>query len=424
LARLIPLRWKQRNINNDKLKRIVLLTNTHLSRNPRLVKEIEAFCRIYELDVIYFRYYKHFQLFDEQIERKYPSVKFHPFQWTSRYKSGRLKGIIISKICRAVSRWFQIQICPEQQIFPGYYSLLKKATSLEAHLYYGHNPGTLAVAVNAGKKNKALSGFDAEDFHRGEHHEVSKEKALIVQLEDKYLPRLDFFITSSPLIEKAYRKIYPTIRSEYVLNVFPKKKSSPNINRPSNSLRLIWFSQLVGRDRGIQDIILGINKFETVNIHFSIVGEVSDTDKSYFKKLKNSRDSFSIDFRGFLSPDVLDDLIPNYDIGIASEVGHTENNRYALSNKIFTYLRSGIAVLCSDTPAQKTFIDTYPSAGFLYSINNPESVYERLKFWAENPLVLEQHKQAAFHLSETYFNWEREQQKIISRLEGLLLSYS
>src|SRR5205823_4048733 len=44
-----------------------------------------------------------------------------------------------------------------------------------------------------------------------------------------------------------------------------------------------------------------------------------------------------------------------YDVGLAVEPGFSVNNRLALSNKAFTYVLAGLAVILTDTPGQREF---------------------------------------------------------------------
>ena len=405
-------------IRNTNMKRIVLLTHTHLSRNPRLVKEIDALQGDYELHVIYFHYFKDFRVFDEEIENKYPSVHFHAFKWTSKYGAERVAATVSSKILSGLRR-FNINVYPEQIMYPGYFSMLRMARSIKADLYHGHNPAALAVAVNAAKKNGALTTFDAEDFHRGEYREPTKEKTLLTNLEDRYIPQLNLLLTSSPLIEKAYAQLYPGTNMQCILNAFPKKINGEQLKASGPALSMVWFSQVVGKDRGLQDIFRGMDKISSPGLHLSIIGEVSEQNRKYFEALLAPGSAHTIAFRGVISPDALEEEIGRHDIGIASETGSTVNRQYCLTNKLFSYLQCGLALLLSDTQAQKEFYEAHASIGFMYKINDADSVCRQLEKWLQDPALLARQKAAARCLGETSLNWENEKEKLTRTLDQL-----
>ena len=93
-----------------------------------------------------------------------------------------------------------------------------------------------------------------------------------------------------------------------------------------------------------------------------------------------------------------------------------ENNDLILTNKLFTYLSSGIAVLFTSTSAQKYFFNTNSNIGWIYPSGDIDSLVLVLKQILSHPVELLSYKQNARQLADNIYNWEKEQAKLINHL--------
>ena len=279
----------------------------------------------------------------------------------------------------------------------------------------------MPAAAKAARHHKKPYGFDAEDFHRQEvnddagsfHHMLSKA------IEDKYLPGAACLTASSPLITEQYTSLYHR-EITTLLNVFPKTSGFSDSRNESKSLKLFWFSQTTGPNRGLELILeaVGISKAKT-ELH--LLGQPT---AGYLDHLKALAKETGIDGnRLFFYPPVKGDEIfkmaSQFDIGMASETGFCLNNNLALSNKIFTYIQSGLAVAASDTPAQSGLTRTIPS--------KPVKIYRDamelagiIDFYDQNRDLLAQTQKDAFETGQTELNWEHEAEKFISVIKDVL----
>ena len=112
-----------------------------------------------------------------------------------------------------------------------------------------------------------------------------------------------------------------------------------------------------------------------------------------------------------IPPDELMAFAAQFDIGMASETGSTLNRDICLTNKIFTYLQSGLAIIASDTQAQSLFLSEYPAAGKLYQKNNSDNLARCLHEYLQNPEALHQTRLGNYQLGQTELNWETESHK-------------
>lgn len=304
------------------------------------------------------------------------------------------------------------------------YLLINGAKKYKADLYIAHNLGALpAAAKTAGFYKKPFS-FDAEDFHRQEvNDDINSFHFKICRyLEDRYLPSANYFTASSPLIAGRYAALYKrTITT--LLNVFPKTPALLTVHNEDKPLKLFWFSQTIGPNRGLEMIIQAMSLTKTI-FELHLLGHPPD---GYQRNLIDLMQTAGIDEKNILFYEPLNageifNFASQFDIGIASETGFCLNNNIALSNKIFTYIQSGLAVAASNTPAQRGLLDLYPQIGKIYS--NAAELSAILNWYHENRELLYKTKNEAFKIGQSKLNWENESQKFLNLVENVLTASS
>jgi glycosyltransferase involved in cell wall biosynthesis len=107
---------------------------------------------------------------------------------------------------------------------------------------------------------------------------------------------------------------------------------------------------------------------------------------------------------------------------LESEIPYCLNREYCLTNKIFTYLLAGIALILSNTEAQKKFLQKYPGIGTLYNYDEPQSLALVLQYYIENKGVLAIHQENARRLAKEKLNWEVESKKFKNLVQTTLQS--
>ncbi|WP_113654019.1 glycosyltransferase family protein [Pedobacter namyangjuensis] len=408
------------------MKKIVLVTSGQPSLNPRLVKEADALSTEgFDVIVLYQYWNEWGTLADAELLQsktwKAICVSGSPNKQIIRYFISRY----LHRIGQLLIRYFGIRNgIAELAIKRNVFGLVKKAKSIKADLYIGHNLGALPAIVAASKKYGSKCGFDAEDFHRQEQTDDIKSEAfqLAKFIEDKYLLQISYFSAASPLIAQVYQNLYPNLRPIVINNVFPSRFLQKQNSSPEKAMRLFWFSQTVGKKRGLEDVILAIGKLQNANISFTILGKIDDHTKNYFLKFANqaSLSVKQLEFVEPISPDEIFHFAKNFDIGLALETGFCKNNNIALSNKLFTYLTSGLAVIASETDAQKAFIAKNTSVGFSYPIGDSNALANLILEFDINRDLLAQTKQNALSLAATQLNWELESITFLDTVKSVL----
>ncbi|MCW3111450.1 MAG: hypothetical protein JWQ09_5956 [Segetibacter sp.] len=301
-----------------------------------------------------------------------------------------------------------------------YDELLQAAKSIKADWYIGHNLGTLPIVIKAAALHSAKAGFDFEDYHREENEQMPLfEQERNVYLEEKYIPSLDYISTSSPLITKKVKGNFPSFFGPLVtlLNCFPLSQQPPQVIKApdNNTMQLFWFSQTVGKNRGLEIVVAALRNLNIKGISLTLAGRCDPEMQSYILDLAGDI-SNSIHFAGIIFPDDLPAFAAKFDVGIASETITPLNRNICLTNKIFTYLLAGNCILASDTDAQKDFLNYYNDLGLMYKHNDPIDLANKISDLYNNRNLLLRLKNNAYNISKTVLNWEKESSKLIEVL--------
>ena len=92
---------------------------------------------------------------------------------------------------------------------------------------------------------------------------------------------------------------------------------------------------------------------------------------------------------------------------------NSPNHERALSNKLFSYLSSGIPIVMSETPAQSAIASELGDAAVTFAVGNVVALARAIDAMLE-PDRLRQARQAAWELGQGPFSWETEAAKIVS----------
>lgn len=401
-------------------RHICLITPGHISSNPRLIKEGKALSdNGYEVSIIAGQNIIKLREFDKKIVDENPNWHFIPIDHTNTSFLKKLKRAKISLRHRIGKfLWFKLKKKPVAALARIMPEQLRVAKRVNADLYIAHNLAALPVAALASKHNHKAYAFDAEDYHRGES-EDPKHQQLVKCIEDHFLPSTSYCTSASPLIAYAYQKHYPDKEFICVNNVFPLKYLQPFKQLPKSPLRLFWFSQTVGLNRGIQDVLQALNYLKDIPIELTLVGSASVSVKKVFKEMIIGR-LHKLNFLEQVTEDELFELASQHHIGLALERMTPLNRQICLTNKIFSYILAGNVVIASDTPAQATFFKVYPGIGRLYKIGDYKKIAAIIRNWYNNFDKLIQARSRAHELAGSQINWEQEQAIFLSCVEATL----
>jgi glycosyltransferase involved in cell wall biosynthesis len=304
--------------------------------------------------------------------------------------------------------------------------LITAANADRADLYIAHNLGALPAAVIAAKHHGALAGFDAEDFHAGESTLATTgddDQLFTIRVEKRFINQCDYVSASSPEISNLYASHYGIQTPLTLLNVFPlHQQPAHREERCSSSLRLYWFSQTIGANRGLDDVVQAMGRISDQNVELHLRGSWQAGYQEFLYKLASSngvRKSVIIAHEPGL-PDEMPRLAAQFDVGLSPEQLLPTNRNYCLPNKLFTYLLAGNAIVATETVAQSRLLDSIGAAARVYPPGDIDALSKILRDWHENRELLEKARRSSWRAGREKYNWDNEKIKFLNEIDSVL----
>ncbi|MBV6641979.1 MAG: hypothetical protein KI791_14750 [Cyclobacteriaceae bacterium] len=356
---------------------ILFLTTANLATNPRLVKElITARNNGIRAEVIAFSFDSPYQdtrvglVEDNMLKIRYLSDnKANFFDWL-------FIGIIhktvtlLSSITNPRSLMCSAFYINKRTIALYRYLFLHKRKYQAYQLIVGHNIGAFYPAYFLSKALQIPFGIDVEDYHPGERvlagdpgtHRQLKEKIF-----KRVLPNAKYLSHASPLIKEYTKELIRPFEKDQSVVINNSFYSVEFLFARSGEglMRYVWFSQYVDFGRGLEYFIEAADEIKWKGISLTIIGELRSDFSSRFNIAENKK----IEVKGPMSQKELHLELCTHDVGLAIEDNANDLNRdLALTNKIFAYTQAGLFLLITQTSAQKQFVQEYPGAGKLVSL--------------------------------------------------------
>lgn len=396
------------------MARILIITPKQPSGNPRMRKSADALAEAgHKVHVLYAYNADWATTADESILQNAP--------WTFERIGGDPQTIQLTyHWTRAWRKAFEFSGNIERAMCRGFSTYVKRGIAWDPDLIIGHNPGALGPLLRISKKLQIPALFDAEDFHRGESAQPSAATARVTQLEDATLSQLKQISAASPLISEAYRALYLQLKVSTVNNAFPSHylATEPTVDA-TKPLSLVWFSQVIGLDRGLREFLKCLCFIPDVPVSIHLLGMAAAEVTDEIAQLDLS-ENHELEFFPPLPEKGLFEFVAQHEIGLALEVGKPLNRDICRTNKLYTYPLAGCYTLASKTAAQVQFMEEFPQAGELVDLNDPESMANSLKELYENRSVLLERRIQAWELARTKLNWELESQTLLSLVNDIL----
>ena len=386
--------------------RILIITPKQPSGNPRMRKAADALAKAgHRVHVLYAYNTEWATQADVEILSQakwtWERIGGHPEEAKFNYFLSRLKR----KLAEALS-------ISKHAMCRSFEDYVSRGLAWKPDIVIGHNPGALGPLVAISNKLDIPALFDAEDYHRGEFALDSKESLRVQKLEDECIPQVAAMTAASPLIAKTYKSLYPQHEVTTINNAFAKSNQPPIPTSVSGPLKIIWFSQVVGLDRGLEEFLRGMQRAQNVPIQLNVLGLCSEIVKLSLLESTTS-ELHQITLHPPMAESALFAFIAEHEIGLALEPGFSENNKLARSNKLYSYVLTGCCSFISKTPAQEQFLREFPDAGELIDLNEPNTIAKALGEAIEKRDELLQKRRRAWQLGDTELNWEVESEVLV-----------
>ena len=409
--------------------RICLITSEQLSTNPRIVKEADALSGAgYDVRVVSCQWMD----WPRQEDKKLVASRSWRSQITDYTREFSPGLFWFSRIRHNLARRFFAPLFASEKmmvhaigrVIP---EMVEMATSEPADLFVGHNLAGLPAAVLAARKWGVQAAFDAEDLHSAMWHYQTGPLSIDRLAEDterRFLPHCSYVTAAAPLIAEGYATRYGIRLPQTILNMFPLADRPQEFRPPDPRapLKLYWFSQTIGARRGLEDIIRAIGLCGSPNVELHLRGRwqagYEDKLSAFAREIGLREDQMT--WHRVASPDDMIRLSAKYDVGLALEQPVSENRDICLTNKIFTYLLAGNAIVATATRGQKQLMNEIPEAGLCYEIGHIETLATQLREWERDRDSLERARRRAWKFGEEVYNWDREQAKLIAIVQRAL----
>jgi glycosyltransferase involved in cell wall biosynthesis len=392
-----------------KNKKVLLLTASHLSSCPRLLKEADLlFVQGADIHILYLNSLSFLESLDNKIRDKHPNWNFYPISWNGS-KSNKLK-VLLSKIIYKLNTYFAFN---DDYIQSTSKVLIDATLNIKADLYIAHHPSLLPAVAKAAHKYKAKFIYDIEDAFPFVDQEnfLSNPNKDIVNIEKKYINEAVLLSTASPLYANLYKSLYDlTVEPINLLNVFNVKQNEPiefKDRKDLSKTSLYWFSQTVGLNRGLQDVFNAINELDSSKYELHIRGNCKEDVKYYLLSLiTNTQQLKNIYFHELISNDELEIRNAEHDIGLALEAPNSLNRDLCISNKILDYISKGLMVVATNTKGHSYILSKLNANSYLYEPGNVQKLKSILSVLINNTEEISNLKSKSLKLAEDKYNWD------------------
>ena len=396
-------------------KKIVIASQSHLCRNPRVLKEAVTLSQEGYKVIILAAIYSD-KLLQEDLELIKGTDVSYEFYSDLRQSN---PASFFARLARKVAVELQSKLKIESVASLGFSAgnLLNKCISHNADLYIMHQELPACIGNELIKKKRRVA-FDIEDWYSEDLLPVARKQRpvnLLKKVESEALHKGIYCTTTSVALANKLAIVYSSKQPEVIYNVFPAQDHLQQEKDSTSPLKLFWFSQTIGPGRGLEKFIELLNHIENA-IELHLLGNVSELYSEALKKLMPKK--HKLFFHELVNEKKLPNKISAFDIGLALELTSPPSRNYTITNKFFQYLQAGVSVIVSETEGQNEGFEKF-KPGFKLSQEPDEKEIRELNDWLNNPAEIASAQKRAVEASEFYC-WENESKKLIKLVKNAL----
>ncbi|MBI4783110.1 MAG: glycosyltransferase [Oscillatoriophycideae cyanobacterium NC_groundwater_1537_Pr4_S-0.65um_50_18] len=298
-------------------------------------------------------------------------------------------------------------------------AMLKAALSARADLTIVHSEAGLWVGHRLLDYGLRV-GVDFEDWFSQDLLPAARATRPIAQLqrlEARLAQDCPYCLTTSNVLAERLAQVYQAPTPTVIYNVFPHIPTPP---RPQNAIpTLHWFSQTIGSGRGLETLFQAL-PYLTTPVPIHLRGNCSSSTRQWINaQIPTAWRDFL-----FIHPTVSNAELPariaDHDIGLALELSDPPSRNLTVTNKLFQYLQSGLAMIATDTLGQQEVFAQAPEIGCLIPSNQPLSLAEAIEALVRNPQRLKAAQLCALQAAQTQFGWENQRDRLLTTVERAL----
>ncbi|MDB6170439.1 MAG: hypothetical protein JWM88_3303 [Verrucomicrobia bacterium] len=401
---------------------ILILTSSHLCRNPRVVKEATTLGAAgYDVTVMSVSMREDFERLDLELMRGLP-FRRKVLDYRRENRSARF-----SRLFQRAGTWGARRLCrlarieSAQSLGPAN-ALLRLARSHPADLTIAHTEIPLWAAGPLIRDGRRVA-VDLEDWYSEdllEDDRRTRPLRLLREAEAFALDRAVYTSVPSESMAAALAQVHHRPAPIVLRNTFPLQRVS-RLDRPAGNEppALVWFSQTIGPGRGLERFLATWALTQTRSrVH--LMGAVSAEYRDELRALVPDARRNDLRFIVPVAPDRLPAKLAEFDIGLALESRSPRNRDITISNKILQYLNAGLAVIATATAGQSEVMQAAPACGLLVPPGEPAELAVSLEHFLENRGRLRASQAAARAAAVAEFSWEHDAPRLLAAVEGAL----
>jgi glycosyltransferase involved in cell wall biosynthesis len=403
-------------------KRILIVTASHLCRNPRVVKEATALGHAgYDVTVLTLSTNSRFEKMDRELLVGQPftreAIDYTTHGLRTRLSSFRDRGS--TWLARRVQQHFGIEW--RSALGPSRPLLNRTlATSVDLTILHTELPLTFAPVLSRQGRSWAA---DLEDWYSEdllERDRVGRPIKLLRRAERFALTHAAYCTTTSHSMAAALGTAFDCSLPRVLRNTFPLPAAfASQAARSSAPPALVWFSQTIGPGRGLEVFLTVWNR----TIAPSRVVLLGDTSEHYRTQLLGCvapEKRPYLEFHPFVRPEQLPTVLAAFDLGLALEPSEPRNKDLTISNKLFQYLGAGLGVIATRTAGQQEILAAAPGAGVFFEGAQPDRMATTLDELLANREQLRSMQTLARRSAEDQFCWEKESRHLLDAVDSAL----
>ena len=398
-------------MNNFIKKKICICTQSHLCRNPRVLKEALTLSAAGYTVIILTAVYS-----DNLLQQDLELIRNTTIQYRfySDLRHINLKSItdrFTKKFASLLERTFHIN--NKSALGYGANRLRNTSAGLHADLYIMHQELATYMGTRLIKKGFRVA-FDLEDWYSEDLLPEAQRKRpinLLRESESIALKKGVFCTTTSEALAKKLAEFYSATPPWVIYNVF-NSYNFPAEKKFASPLKLFWFSQTIGPGRGLEEFISMLHSIDTC-LELHLLGNIENEYKTRLQLSMPGQHKLYL--HPMVSADELLHKIAGFDIGLALELTSPPSRNYTITNKFFQYLQAGLPVIASETEGQNEGFEQF-KPGFKLSQQPNLNQVTALKNWLNDTAALKLAREKAIATAGVY-NWENESNKLLGLLE-------
>jgi glycosyltransferase involved in cell wall biosynthesis len=396
-------------------KRICIATQSHICRNPRVLKEAVTLSKEGYSITVLTAIYSEKLLQEDLLLLKGTNITYE------FYSDLRAPGIksYMTRLVRRVAVELQLKLHIESALSLGFHigTLLKKCSAYAAGLYIMHQELPTIIGTKLIKQGFKVA-FDIEDWYSEDLlpiAQIRRPVKLLKKTEAEAVNNGVYCSTTSVALAYQLSSVYSSKEPEVIYNVFPARPDLTANKTIGSPVKLFWFSQTIGPGRGLEEFIKLLRSIDT-KLELHLLGNISDSYRNDLKATIPAK--HRLFFHELVSEKELAGKIAEFDVGLALELQSPPNRNYTITNKFFQYLQAGLPIIASETAGQNEAFDKF-EPGFKLSQNPGNDEIVKLDEWLGNKDALIAAQQKAIAAAH-FYNWENESKKLINLVKNAL----